>query len=124
MKSLAPVVLALAIGGCSPSLEEVRQEPLRFSETVPAPWDQVGACLAKVYAGEWPVSYIPTPSTRRAELIVSAPAMLLHPGSPLFVFEITGEQQTTVVFKRRTFAGGYERAEIQARERVSKCGAT
>jgi len=103
------------------TVEEVQQQPVRITMSVPAAWDQVGTCLALAYNGQ-ETSYLPVASERRAKIVVNqlTAGLLGTVKRTLFVFDITGGDQTTVTWRRDTYiADSFER---EARERIEKCG--
>jgi hypothetical protein len=116
---LLPVLGATA---CATTPDEVRNQPVRFSLTVPAPWDSVGACISAFYTTGYRSAYLPLASERRGEIVVKeAAAGPLSPASPvLYVFEVAGGEHTTVTYRERPGLGNG--SERQARETTARCG--
>ena len=115
-------LLMLGVGACGSAPGEVRNEPARFSMTVPASWDSTGACISAFYTTGYQSTYLPAASERRAEIVVreAAAAPLSQAGTVLYVFEVTGGGQTTVTYRERPGLGNG--SERQARETVARCG--
>ncbi len=117
------VILSLLVAGCAPSVEELRQEPVKFELTVPVSWDKVGACLVNGYADGWRPLYVPVVSEHRAELTIYFPGSYLTGDLPHAIFDIRGaDRGTTVTFRRRKLAAGQVSTETKARELVERCG--
>lgn len=119
-KLVAPAALALALAGCA-SAEDIRNEPARFSMTVPAAWDRVSTCLKSAYLDNFSVVDLPFASERRTEL-------LLHVNGTLgqvinfAVFDIRGSDAgTTVTWRRRKLVANQESNEQTARRSVERC---
>ena len=116
----ATFVLLLLASGCAPTLQEVRDEPVRFTVKVGAPIDKVGACIVAGFVDDFETVYLPVPSERRSEII------LYNAGGfgtriTMAYFELKGDRETTVLYQRRkvAFASAMEQ---RAREQVAKCG--
>ena len=124
MKAVRASMLPLLMlaGACSSAPGEVRNEPVRFSMTVPAAWDSAGACISAFYTTGYQSAYLPAANERRAEIVVreAAAAPLSQAGTVLYVLEVTGGGQTTVTYRERPGLGNG--SERQARETVARCG--
>ncbi len=112
----------LALGSCGYSVDEVEEAPVALTVQVPAAWDSVGTCIAQFYTGEFQTSYLPVASQRRAKVIVQ----MIGPGiiqyrTIMYVFEVSGSDQTTVVYRRRPI-GFSESADKKTRELIERCG--
>ena len=117
------LLLVLGAAACASPPDEVRSQPVRFSMTVPASWDRAGACLSAFYTtGGYQSAYLPAASDRRAEIVVkeAATGPLSPTGTILYVFEVTGGDQTTVTYRERPGLGNG--SERQARETTARCG--
>jgi hypothetical protein len=124
MKAVHASLLPLLVlaGSCAAAPGEVRDEPVRFSMTVPAPWDKAGACISAFYSTGYRSTYLPAANERRAEIVVreAAAAPLSQGGTVLYVFQVTGGDQTTVTYRERPGLGNG--SERQARETAARCG--
>lgn len=122
MKRYCSLMLVL-LSGCGPSIEELRSQPTDFVVTVSAPWDKVGACLARAYADDLQALYLPEPSRQRAELLVTlvVSGTLSDGRNNLFAVEIDGAGPTTVSYRQRRgmMAASWKR---KAQENIERCG--
>lgn len=114
------LLAALLLSGCGYSVDEVKDEKVMLTETVPASWDKVGACLAAKYAGEFQTTYAPVPSEQRAQLITK----LVGPGiiqyqSIMFIIDVKGTGPSTVTYRRRPMSVG---GDQRIRETIIECG--
>ena len=120
------VLCLLTVAACAPTVQDVRDQPVRFEMQVSANMIDVGSCLATLYATveELDVSYYPLKAAKRTEVVGSMPSVLLSPKQALVVFELSEEPTggTRVVFKRRPLAFAGDIVERKARERVERCG--
>lgn len=124
MKVVRASMLLLVLGAtaCASMPDGVRSQPVRFSMTVAASWDRVGACISAFYSTGYQSAYLPMASERRGEIVVKeADAGPLSPASPiLYVFDVAGGDQTTVTYRERPGMGNG--SERQARETTARCG--
>ena len=121
MRRIAIALGALTLGACAtPTVDNIKSEPVAFTVTVAAPWDQVGECIAAYYTKMTLVNYRPVVRDRRAEIIVTMAGNSLMRTIPIFVFDIRGDDKTTTVtFKRHT---SFEALGREARDTITKCG--
>jgi hypothetical protein len=121
--SLVALSIALGVAGCGYSIDEIKSQEADFTVTVSAPWDQVGACLARAYADDLQMLYLPEPSKHQAELVATmvATGLLSQAKRNLFVLDIVGTGPTTVSYRqqRAPMAASWAR---EARERIERCG--
>lgn len=117
MKKGYTALIALLVGACGATIEEVKQQPVQLDMAVAAPWDRVGTCLASTFGSDLHVLYLPIPSEARAEVIMQ----LSVTGDPrtLFVFQVTGGERTKVTWQRRVGTGLWE---PRVREAIERCG--
>lgn len=124
MRRLVPLLLALALGpGCAASIADVQSQAPLFQVTVPAPWDQAGACLARAYVDNYQTTYLPVPSQKRAEIAVALDVSdsLTRKKDTLFVFDIRGDGPTVVSYHQQTGPMSSNWAR-EARATVERCG--
>ena len=117
---LALTLGAVALGSCAtPTVDDIKNEPVALTVTVAAPWDQVGECIAAYYTKLAVVNYRPVVRESRAEIILTAIGNSAQ-GTALLVFDIRGgDKTTTVTLKRPKMFAGLER---EARDTITKCG--
>jgi hypothetical protein len=117
---LATLVLA---GGCAATIAEVESQAPLFQVTVQAPWDQVGACLARAYADNYETTYLPVPSQTRAEIAVGLDVTdaLTQKKDTLFVLDIRGSGPTVVSYRQQAGPMSPNWARV-ARANVERCG--
>lgn len=116
----ASVGIAFLAAGCGYSVDEMQNQPVRLSLTVPAAWDRVGTCITAAYASDFETTYLPVPSERRSEVLVkfTGPGIVQYK-TAMYVFQIRGGDRTTVDWRAVT----PNQAELrQARERIERCG--
>lgn len=118
-------ILALAgcTTGCGPSLQELQSEPARFSISAPVSWDRMSTCLKVANADDFGIVDLPIAAERRTELLLymnGGPGQRIN----LAAFEIrgTGDNSSTVTYRRRKSVFFQETAEEQARSQVERCG--
>lgn len=113
------------MAGCGYSIEEIKSQEASFSVTVSAPWDQVGACLARAYADNLQMLYLPEPSRHRAELVATlvVTGPLSQAKRNLFVLDIVGTGPTTVSYRQQPAPMATSWAR-EARENIERCGKT
>ena len=124
MRRLVPLLLALALGpGCAASIADVQSQPPLFQITVQAPWDQVGACLARAYVDNYQTTYLPVPSQKRAEIAVALDVSdpLTQKKDTLFVLDVRGDGPTVVSYRQQTGPMSPNWAR-EARINVERCG--
>ena len=118
---LLPTTILAA--GCAASIADVQRQAPLFQSSVPAPWDQVGACLVRAYVDNYQTTYLPVPSQARAEiaiaLIVTDP--LTQKKDTLFVLDIRGSNPTVVSYRQQTGPMSPNWAR-EARANVERCG--
>lgn len=123
MHRMAALLLFAGCAGCGPTISELRSMPPVFEVTVAAPWDQVGACLAKAYADDYQTLYLPVPSEQRAELVTTVviTGPLSQAKHNLFSMDVKGSGTgSTVIYKANDRPGSS--IERTARANVERCG--
>jgi hypothetical protein len=121
---LAPLLMALVLTpGCASSIADVQSQAPLFKLTVPAPWDQVSACLARAYVDNYQTTYLPVPSQKRSEIAVALAATdaLTQKKDTLFVLDIRGGDSTVVAYRQQTGPMSPNWAR-EARANVERCG--
>lgn len=117
-------ILALVgcTAACGPTLQELQNEPVRFSIAVPISWDRMSTCLKAANADDFGIVDLPVAAERRTELLLY---MTGGPGQRinLAAFDIRGtaDNASTVVYRRRKSAFFQEAAEQSARAQVERC---
>jgi len=126
VRRLVPLLLALAlVPGCAASIADVQSQPPLFQITVQAPWDQVGACLARAYVDNYRTTYLPVPSQKRAEIAVALDVSdpLTQKKDTLFVLDVRGSGPTVVSYRQQPGPMSPNWAR-EARINVERCGGT
>jgi len=117
---LVPLFL---LGGCAASIADVQSQTPLFQVTVRAPWDQVGACLARAYVDNYQTTYLPVPSQQRAEIAVALAVTdsLTQKKDTLFLLDARGSGPTVVTYRQQTGPMSPNWAR-EARANVERCG--
>lgn len=122
MRKLA-LAASVFLAGCGPTLEELQKEPARFTMTVPVAWDRMSTCLKAASMDEYGIVDLPVAAERRTEIILY---MTGGPGQRINMaaFDIrgTGDNSSTVAWRRRTMVAGQDNMERTARTQVERCG--
>lgn len=126
MRAIAALYVVLALpllAACGYSTEEVQDEPVLLTVQVPTAWGAVGTCLAAHYATNFETLYLPVPSERRSKLILKfvGPGIIQYK-SIQAIFEISGADPTTVVFRQRPILVSTAPTERAVREVIDRCG--
>lgn len=125
MRAIAGLGLMLTLVACGHSVEDVQDSPVAFTMQVPAAWDSVGTCIAAHYVSDTEALYLPVASQQRAKVIVKYVGQgVIQYRSILFVFDISGGPETTVVV-RQSQSGllvSPERGNRITRDVVERCG--
>jgi hypothetical protein len=124
MQRLLPLLPPLVLmAGCAASIADVESQAPLFQVTVEAPWDQVGACLARAYVDNYETTYLPVPSQQRAEIAVGLVVTdaLTQKKDTLFVLDIRGGGPTVVSYRQQAGPMSPNWARV-ARANVERCG--
>lgn len=124
MRRFLLLLLALVLApGCASSIADVQGQAPLFQITVQAPWDQVGACVARAYADNYQTTYLPVPSQKRAEIAVAllVTDSLTQKKDTLFVFDIRASDPTVVSYRQQAGPMSPNWAR-EARANVERCG--
>lgn len=118
---LALTLGAVALGSCAtPTVDDIKNEPVALTVSVAGPWDQVGECIAAYYTKVVVVNYRPVARDRRAEIAMTYVGNSAQ-GMAMLVFDIRGgDKKTTVTLKRPKFLAGA--VDREARDTITKCG--
>ena len=122
---LAMTALIGALGACGYTAEEVREQPARWSNTYPRPWDEMANCIAANQATQSPdMRVTPTlnPAERRA--VVAATTGFQGYSSTVWQYDLYAVPGGTQVnWKRRPADADLIGMEPKARQIADQCGA-
>jgi hypothetical protein len=122
MRRIAIALGALTLGACAtPTVDNIKSEPVAFTVTVAAPWDQVGECIAANYSKIMVVNYRPMVRESRAEIIPMYVANSAQ-GMPMFVFDVRGSNNKTIVTLKRPKVFANAALDGEARGMITYCG--
>ncbi len=113
MKPVVGWCLLLSLGACSMQVDELRQEPVRFSATQPVPFDTMANCISAQAADHWPATM--QINLRDQTANVTVPNMA--------DFQIRAQGAGSVVdWRRRKLAADMGGLEATSRQIVDRCG--
>lgn len=105
--------LVLALGACSVSTDDLRQEPVRFSATQSVPYDTMANCISAQAADHWPTTM--QINLRDQTANVTVPNMA--------DFQVRAQGAGSIVdWRRRKLAYDMGALEATSRQIVDRCG--